>query len=711
VQAYPKFKEEFFLKEYNAESIRNISLIGHGGSGKTSLSEILLFTAGEINRIGSILEGNTVSDYAPNEIEKQISISSSLLHLEWNEVKLNFLDTPGYSDFIGEVKGSLRVSDTAVLILKSAEGVEVGSEITYSFLEDYSLPSAIIINKIENEHSRFEETLAQARERLTSGAVIITFPVHEGINFTSIVDVLKMKQYSYGAAGSRKVTESDIPEELKSKAETYRIELIEKVAETSEELMNKYFEEGTLSENELLRGIKEAMLKRNLTPVFAMSAVKAVGMNNFLDFAAKYFPSPVDREGEESLLQLNGKQKVLVKPDPNGEPVMFIFKTISEQHVGELSLFKVFSGTVHQGLDLINQTNNKTERLSQLSILNGHTRKEVTRLLAGDLGSVVKLKDSHTNNTLTSKNFAVVIKPIEFPEPVIRGAIQPKAKGDEDKIANGLHTLHEEDPSFNVKYEPELSQTIISGQGELQLSLAVKRLKERYGVEVDLVEPKVPFKETVKAVVHDAEYKHKKQSGGRGQYAHVHFKVEPLERGKGFEFVDAIVGGVVPGRFIPAVEKGIIEAMQKGVISGNQVVDVRVTLFDGTYHTVDSDEMSFKIAASQCFRKGVLEAKPCLLEPIYELEVTVPEEFMGDVMGDISSRRGKILGMDSAGHFQKIKAYVPLAELYKYSSQLRSLTQGRGVHKRQFAYYEEVPKEVEQKIIEEYKKSKEEENK
>jgi len=699
------------LKEYNPENIRNITLIGHGGSGKTSFVEILLFTAGEINRIGNIQEGNTVSDYAPNEIEKQISISSSLLHLEWNEVKLNFLDTPGYSDFIGEVKGSLRVSDTGVLVLKSAEGIEVGSEITHSFLNEYKLPSAIIINKVDNEHSRFADTLALARERLTSNAIAITFPAHEGVNFNSVVDILKMKLYKYDAAGTRKVAESDITDDLKPQAEAYRIELIEKVAETSEELMNKYFEEGTLSEEELLRGIKDAMLKRNLTPVFAMSAVKAVGMNTFLDFAAKYFPSPVDRGGEESILQLNGKQNVVVNPDPKGEPVLFIFKTISEQHVGELSLFKVFSGTVYQGLDLVNQTNNKTERLSQLSILNGHNRNEVTRILAGDLGAVVKLKDSHTNNTLSSKNFAVFVKPIEFPEPVIRGAIQPKAKGDEDKIANGLHTLHEEDPSFSVKFDPELSQTIISGQGELQLSLAVKRLKERYGVEVDLVEPKVPFKETIKAVVHDAEYKHKKQSGGRGQYAHVHFKLEPLERGKGFEFVDAIVGGVVPGRFIPAVEKGIVEAMQKGVISGNTVVDIRVTLFDGTYHTVDSDEMSFKIAAAMCFRKGVLEAKPVLLEPIYELEVTVPEEFMGDVMGDISSRRGKILGMDSAGHFQKIKAYIPLAELYKYSSQLRSLTQGRGIHKRQFAYYEEVPREVEQKIIEEYKKSREEENK
>jgi len=426
-----------------------------------------------------------------------------------------------------------------------------------------------------------------------------------------------------------------------------------------------------------------------------------------LDFISKYFPSPSNRGGEEALLK-NSDKKVLIKPEANGEPVIFIFKTISEQHVGELSLFKVFSGSVFTGLDLVNQNSNKVERLSQLSILNGHNRKEVNKIYAGDLGAVVKLKDTHTNNTLSSKSFSVVIKPIEFPLAVISGAIAAKAKGDEDKIATGLHTLHEEDPSFSVNFDPEISQTIISGQGELQLSLAVKRLKERYGVEVDLVEPKVPYKETIKGKVEDAEYKHKKQSGGRGQYAHVHFNMEPLPRGKGFEFVDDIVGGVVPGRFIPAVEKGIIDSLDKGVISGNKVVDVRVTLFDGSYHTVDSDEMSFKLAAAQCFKKGFLVAKPCLLEPIYEVGVIVPEEYMGDVMGDISSRRGKILGMDSDGRFQKIKANVPLAELYKYSSTLRSLTQGRGNYKRKFAYYEEVPKEVEQKIIDEYNKSREE---
>ena len=695
------------MKEYETGAIRNIVFIGHGGSGKTSISEIILYTAGEINRIGKISEGNTVSDYTPNEIEKQISISTSLLHIEWNNVKINMLDTPGYSDFIGDVKSALRISDTAVMVLKSAEGVEVGSENTAKFVNEFNLPSSIIINKVDNEHSRFAETFQQSKDRISSNAIIITFPANEGINFDTVIDVIKMKAYTFGEAGSKKVSEGEIPGNLKEQAEAYRLELIEKVAETSEELMNKYFEEESLSDEDLDNGLKVAILQRSLLPVFAISAEKGIGINNFLDFIVKYFPSPLDRGGEEASLKDTDK-KVLVMPDPNGEPVLFVFKTISEQHVGELSLFKVFSGTVNAGLDLVNQNNSKTERLSQLSILNGHKRKDIANIVSGDLGSVVKLKDTHTNNTLSSKNYSIVINPIEFPETVIRSAIIPKAKGDEDKISTGLHTLHEEDPSFNVKFDPELSQTIISGQGELQLSLAVKRLKERYGVDVDIVEPKVPFRETIKGRVDEVEYKHKKQSGGRGQFGHVYFKMEPLTRGTGFEFVDAIVGGVVPGRFIPAVEKGIIETMEKGVISGNKVVDVRVTLFDGSYHTVDSDEMSFKLAAAQCFRKGFLEAIPCLLEPIYDIEVTVPEEFMGDVMGDISSRRGKISGMDSDGHFQIIKAQVPLAELYKYSSNLRSLTSGRGSHRRNFSHYEEVPKDVEQKVIDEYNKSREE---
>lgn len=695
------------MKEYNPESIRNIAFIGHGGSGKTSLSEILLYTAGEINRIGNITEGNTISDYNPNEIERQISISVSLMHLEWNNTKINILDTPGYSDFVGEVKSAVSVCDTAVMLLKSVEGIEVGTEVTGRFIDEYSLPAAIVINKVDNEHSKFEETVAKAKERLTDGAIVVTFPALEGLNFKTIIDVVRMKAYTYGEAGSKKVSEEEIPAEFKDKAETYRLELIEKVAELNEDLMNKYFEQGTLSDEELEFGLKQSIVKRSLSPVFAVSAAKGVGINAFLDFASKYFPSPVDRGAIPATLN---NTPVEVKPDPAGEPAMFIFKTISEQHVGELSLFKVFSGTVYAGLDLMNVNNNKAERLSQLSVLNGRNRKEITKVLAGDIGAVVKLKDSHTNNTLASKNYQVLFKNINFPDAIIRGAIIGKAKGDEDKIASGLHTLHEEDPTFSVQYDPEISQTIISGQGELQLALAVKRLKDRYGVEVELVEPRIPYRETIKGSCMDAEFKHKKQSGGRGQYGHVHIKLEPMPRGQGYEFVDAIVGGVVPGKFVPAVDKGIQDAMSKGILAGCTVVDVKVTLFDGTYHNVDSDEMSFKLAGAQAFKKGFLDSKPCLLEPIYDLEVTVPEEFMGDVMGDISSRRGKILGMDSDGHFQIIKAQVPLSELYKYSTHLRSLTAGRGVHKRSFAFYEEVPKEIEVKIVEEYKKQREEGN-
>lgn len=692
------------MKEFSPDAIRNITLIGHGGSGKTTLSELMLYTAGETNRIGSVLEGNTVSDYTANEIERQFSISLSLLHIEHDNTKINIIDTPGYSDFVGDVKAGMKVCDTAVMLLKAVEGIEVGSENAGHYVDEFNLASAIVINKCDNEHSRFDEVVELTKERLTNGAIIVTFPANQGLGFNTVVDVLKMKAYTYGEPGTRSVTEIEIPADLVSKAEALRTELIEKVAELDENLMNTYFENGTLTEDELSNGITASMIKRSFTPVFAVSADKAVGVNNFLDFVVKYFPSPLNCSSIGAMNK-DTNAEVNLRCDTSGDPVMFIFKTISEQHVGELSLFRVYSGKVGAGLDLLNVNNGKSERLSQISVLNGRTRKEITNLFAGDIGAVVKLKDTHTNNTLSPKLKPLLIKPIEFPDPIIRGAIVPKAKGDEDKISACLHTLHEEDPSFNVKFDPELSQTIISGQGELHLALAVKRLKERYKVEVDLVEPRIPYRETIKGRVEDVEYKHKKQSGGRGQFGHVHFKMEPQSRGVGFEFVDAIVGGVVPGRFIPAVEKGIIDTMGRGVLSGNQVVDVKVTLHFGSYHDVDSDEMSFKLAASQCFKKGFLEAKPCLLEPIYEVEVKVPDECMGDVMGDISSRRGKILGMDSDGHFQIIKANVPLSELYKYSSTLRSLTAGRGAHKRKFAYYEEVPKEIENKIVEEYKKA------
>ncbi len=695
------------MKEYSPESIRNIALIGHGGSGKTSLSEYFLFAAGETNRIGKVEEGNTVSDYNQNEIDRQVSISAAPLHLEWQNTKINLIDTPGYSDFIGQVVSSLHVADTAVAVIKGMEGVEVGTEATWEFVEKYNIPSVVFVNKIDNEHSKFDEAFQMAKDRLSSDATVISFPTSEGLNFNAVIDIAKMKLIKYEDGDAKKFSEEEIPAEFKEKADKLREELVEKIAESDEDLMNKYFEEGTLSDDDLTLGLKAAILSRGLVPVFAVSAVKGVGIQNFLDFAAEYLPSPADRSPITA--KMKGEEtEVEIACDPNGEAACLVFKSLNEQHVGELSIFKVYAGTLEAGMDLINTSRDKTERLGQLFVLNGKNRKEVSKVSAGDIGAVVKLKDTHTGNTLASKSRQVILPEIEFPESVIRGAVKPKSKGDEDKISSGLHTVHEEDPTLTVHFDPELGETIISGQGELQLSLAVKLLKDRYNVEVDLNEPRIPYRETIKGVCEDAEYKHKKQSGGRGQYGHVHLKLEPLPRGTGFEFVNAIVGGVVPGRFIPAVEKGLHEIMTKGILTGSKVIDVKVTLFDGTFHNVDSDEVSFKIAAAQAFKKGFMSAKPVILEPIYDIEVKVPEEFMGDVMGDISSRRGKISGMESEGPFQIIKAKIPLAELYKYSTHLRSLTSGRGTHKRSFSHYEDVPKDVEAKIIDEYNKSKEE---
>ena len=493
---------------------------------------------------------------------------------------------------------------------------------------------------------------------------------------------------------------------MKPRAEKYREEFIEKLSETDEELLNAFLDKGGLSDGQISAGLKKAIADRKIFPVFACSGQQLVGVTSLLDFLSEYSPSPNSVQTGVGYKAGNLKEEVNVACDPAGEPVLFTFKTISERNIGELSLFRVYSGIVIPGMDLVNQTNGKTERLGTLYVLNGKDRKEISKVMAGDIAAVVKLKDTHTNNTLCSKNYPVLMKKIEFPQPIMRVAIVSKNRHDEDKVASGLHALHEEDPTFLIEVDPELNQTVLSGQGEMHLQVVTRRLKERYGVDVDMVEPDIPYRETIKGSIADSEYKHKKQSGGRGQYGHVHLKIEHLQRGTGFEFVDAVVGGVVPGRFIPAVEKGVVDAMEHGVISGHKVVDVRVTLFDGTYHPVDSDEISFKIAGSMAFRKGFKEAKPILLEPIYELEVIVPDEHMGDIMGDISGRRGKILGMEAEGSTQKIRAQVPLKELYKYANVVRSMTQGRGVFRQKFSHYEEVPKEVAEKIIVEAQKEK-----
>ena len=700
------------MKDYGADAIRNIALVGHGGAGKTILAESMLYTAGATTRLGRIEDGNTVSDYHPDEIERRISINTSMMFCEWKGAKLNVLDTPGYTDFTGEVNAALRVADTAIVFLKAVEGAEVGTEIVWNYTKKYDNAAIFVINKLDNENADYAKVGAIAQEHFTHDVVPIQFPANQGLAFDSIIDVLKMKMLKFERDGKGKYTELDIPEEHKAKAQEFRDHLVEQVAETEEALLNEFFEKGGLTEEQMKKGFKKAIRERKLFPILCSSASHGVGVSTLMDFILEYTPNPMESHKVVGTLAgaTNGDaHQVEIKCDPNGPPVLFAFKTISESHVGELSFFRVYSGSIAHGMDLNNNANNKVERLAQLFVMNGRDRKEVAKLVAGDLGAVVKLKDTHTNNTLSSKALSVSLPRIEFPEPVITMALVAKAKGDEDKIAAGLHHLHEEDPTFVIKVEPELHQTVISGQGELHLTIITKRLKAKYGVDVDMVEPKIPYRETIKGRANEVEYKHKKQSGGRGQYGHVMIKLEPLPRGTGFEFEDAIVGGVVPGRFIPAVEKGLIEALETGVIAGCKVVDVKVTLFYGSYHDVDSDEHSFKIAGRMAFKKGFKEAKPILLEPIYEIEVTVPEDYMGDVMGDVSSRRGKILGMDTDGSHQIIKALLPLKELFRYSTNLRSMTQGRGIHKQKFDHYEEVPREVADKIVAEYAKEKVEE--
>lgn len=701
------------MRDYTSEHVRNVSLIGHGGAGKTSLSEGFLFSAGSTTRLGKVEEGNTLSDYHPDEIQRQISINTSLLFCEWKNTKINILDTPGYTDFTGEVKAALRVSDLAVVLLKAVEGVEVGTEIVTKYTGEYHTPTVFVVNKLDHENADFDKVVRQAQEFISHDIIPLQFPLRQGLGFDSIVDIIRMKVLKFTTGGNGKYVEQDIPAEVKEKADALRQQALELVAETDETLMNRYFDQGGLSDDEIARGLREGIRLRKLFPLLCTSSTANVGPSSLMDFAVEYCPSPADM-GElhgkvPGTSDGNGGTDLRVKQDAAGQPSLFFFKTVSESHVGEMSLFRVCSGTVTPGLDLLNQSNGKPERMSQLYLMNGKERKEINKLVAGDLGAAVKLKDTHTNDTLSSKTFPVVYPVILFPEPVFSAAIVPKAKGDEDKIANGLHALHQEDPTFVFRVDPEIHQTIISGQGELHLDVIVKRLKQKFNVDVDLIEPRVPYRETIKGVVKDAEYKHKKQTGGHGQYGHVHLRLEPLKRGQGFEFLDEIVGGVVPNKFIPAVEKGVVEIMKEGVLAGYPVVDVRVALHYGSYHDVDSSEMAFKIAGAMAFRKGFMEAKPILLEPIYNLEVKVPEDAMGDVMGDISGRRGKILGMESVGHYQVIRAQVPLSELYKYATVLRSKTGGRGIFTSNLSHYEEVPREQVEKIIAAAEKNKQKE--
>ncbi len=689
------------MKNYTGEEIRNIGLGAHGGAGKTSLVEAMLYTMGVTTRMGTIEQGNTASDHNEDEIERQISISTSLLHGEWNKHKINIIDTPGFFDFFGDVISGLRSVENVLIPISAASGVEVGTEQVWGLSEKYGKAVTFIFNKLDRENVNFDKLVSELQERFGHNILQVQFPAETGHNFFKVVDILKMKLLTFPQDTSGKPQEEEIPTEMKAKAEELRTKLIEAVAESDDQLLEKFFDAGELTAEEFVGGFKKAYKYRKLFPVFCTSATHNVGVSSLLDFIIDYAPSPVQMQPFHST---DNKER---KPADSEPLTAFIFKTVSEAHVGELSFVRVFSGILKSGDEILNVTQGTTERVGQIFDLSGKSKHNVDELHAGNIGALVKLKSTHTGDTLCAKNFPFQLPELELPEPLITLAIKPKSKGDEGKISQGFHSLHEEDPTFVSRFDPELKQSIIAGQGEQHLDIIVKRLKQKFGVEVTIKDPKIPYRETIKGKA-DAKYRHKKQSGGAGQFAEVWMRLEPKPRGEGIEFVNSLVGQNVDRVYVPSVEKGVMSACEEGVLAGYRVVDIQVDFFDGKMHPVDSSDIAFQIAGKAAFKEGFLQARPIMLEPIYDIEVKVPEEYMGDVMGDISSKRGKISGMVAEGHFQVIKAKVPLAELHKYSTTLRSMTQGRGIFTQKFSHYEEVPHEMAQKIIDQSKKEKEE---
>ncbi|MCE5251274.1 elongation factor G [bacterium] len=684
------------MKVYETKNIRNVVLLGHGSSGKTTLSEAALFTTGAVGRMGKVENGTTKSDYLEDETKRQISISTSLMQAEWNDCKVNILDTPGYADFVGEVICGLSAADTALLVIDALTGLEVGTENAWELCENGDKPRIIVVNRCGKENAKVEDVLKSIQDRFGIRALPTQIPINPGVGFNRIIDIVGMKEYTYKLDGDGKGAAGDISGNLKAKAEEFHEKLIEAAAESDDSLMEKFFESG-LTPEEVIIGVKKAILEKTLYPVVFTDGYSNVGVDLLLKLIVESAPSP--EEMPNITANKSGNDTIELKPSVNAPLAVRVFKTVIEQHVGELSLFRVFSGSYKTGDELYNANHSTTEKPTSMFTLIGNERTDLTSVNAGDIGTFVKMRGTKTGDTLCTKQMQLTLPALAFPEPVMDVAVYPKTKGDEDKVSQGLSKLRDEDPSFKVSPNAELKQIILEGLGGVHIDVIVDRFKRKFGVEVELREPKIPYRETITGKS-DEKYRYKKQTGGRGQYGEVYFRMEPLPRGAGFEFADEIKGGVIPSRFIPAVEKGIVEAMERGPLSHCKVIDVKVSLYYGSFHTVDSSELAFKMASSMCFKECFLKARPILLEPIYNIEVKVPDIYTGDVMGDLSSRRGKIMGMEPSGIFQVIKGQVPLAELYMYATHLRSLTQGRGAYSRSFSHYEMVPPDISQKIIE-----------
>ena len=686
------------MKEFATGLIRNVALVAHHGVGKTSLAEAMLFQAKATSRIGRIADGSTMLDHSPEEIARQITIDLGLAQFEYQGHKINLIDTPGYADFVGDVYSALRVADSAILMLRAATGVEVGTEVIWEVLKQEKTPLLVVVNMMDKEHANFDAAVKSCHDRLALNAVPVQLPIGEAEQFRGVVDLIENKAFAFSGKGAEeKSSEVPIPAELKDKAARARATLLEEAATGDEQLMEKFLATGDLSVEEIRKGLCERVVMCDLAPVFCCSAAQNLGVKEVLDEVVDVLPSPLDVHAQHAIGD-NGAAGVEIKPDAGSPAAATVFKTLAEAHLGELSLIRLWSGHVEPGKDLVNTTRNRSEKLGTLYHLCGKDRTDCRGAAAGDIVAAVKLRETHTGDTLTDKARPVKLAPPDFPLPVAAECIRAKNKGDEEKMAVGLSRLHEEDPTLSRYFEESTKESIVQGMGDLHLEILIERMKKRFGVDVVLSKPHVPYRETIKGRA-EGDYRHKKQSGGRGQFGEVHLRVAPLPRGGQFEFVDEVKGGVIPGQYIPAVEKGVVAGMERGPLAGYPVVDVKVAVFFGKYHDVDSSEMAFKIAAETCFHEVILKATPVLLEPISDLDVRVPEEFLGDVMGDLSSKRGKILGTESDGHYVQIKAKVPMAETYKYATHLRAITQGRGLYQAKYSHYEEVPRELADKVI------------
>lgn len=689
------------MAKYDSNSLRNIAIAGHGGTGKTSLCESFLFLSGKSDKLGRVDDGTSSMDFEPEEQKRHISIASAINFFEWKKYKVNIIDTPGDSNFLMDTKYSMRIADSVIVVVDAVGGVEFQTERVWRYADELSLPRMVYISRMDRERANFFKTVDDINNKLGKKTTVCYLPVGSEESFKGVIDLANMKALIFDNS-SGKPGKEDIPEDLLEDAKAYRETMVEDIAECDEELMDKYLEEGELSIDDIQNGLRKGVASGNLIPVICGSALNSIGIIPLMDIIVTSLPSPLDR-GVVVGKKPNTEEEIERTPDEKEPFSAMVFKTIADPYAGKLTLFKVFSGTLTSDFVFYNASKNLSEKCGNIFYLEGKTQVPVESLIPGDIAALAKLKETSTGDTMCDAKSPIVYDKVPLINPVVRYAVEPKSKGDEEKIHSSLNRLIDEDQTLSIYRDPQTGETILSGVGQVHIDITLEKLKRKFGVSVNLKQPKVPYKETIKGKTR-IQGKYKKQSGGKGQYGDTWLEIEPLPKGSGFEFVDRIVGGVIPRTYIPAVEKGIVEAMLDGILAGYPIVDLRVSLVDGTYHTVDSSEMAFKIAGSMGFKKGFQECHPTLLEPIVDISIEMPDEYMGEVIGDLNSRRGRVLGMDKEGSNQVIKGQVPLAEILSYALDLTSITSGRGTFSYEISHYEEVPAHLQEKIIAESKK-------